>query len=146
MILTDRINTALAAWLTEDYGITVTVQSGLEASRTTEADTRMVCTSIDCGQLGPHLRGVYRCTGEVIVRQSIDSTDAYDTFKSQCSLLHAAIGDEEAVVQGVSGKDARLNLYPRSWHVESMEEAAGKRGFQAVFTWRCVARDSPTTK
>lgn len=144
MILTDRINTALAGWLgTKSLGITC--QSGIEAATTTESDNRIICLSTSCEERSAALRGVYNCGGEVLLRQSIDSSGGYTTFKDAIQKVRNLLGNSGLVEAGLLSQDGLLHVYNRSWHLDGLEEDAGKRGWQATFTWRCVARDSPTT-
>jgi len=145
MTLGDRTAEAMATWLAGKLSET-TVNNRIEEGRTTEANTRAIVETTSCEQRAPHLRHVFNLSGQIILRQSVDDADGGETvFRARCQEIRNALRDSELVRDEVMANDQRLHIYPRSFHADSQSEGSGKRGFQAIYEWRAVARDNPNS-
>jgi len=146
MTITDRINQALRTYLDGGgLGSLSTVQSGIEDTPNAAVTSRIICRNGSANEYKPHLKGIFIVTGEIVVRQSIDTDDAESDFRALCALTKRLAGDERITPSGIMQEDADLHIYNRSWHLDAQGETSGERGFQAVFTWRALARDTLTT-
>lgn len=144
MTLGDRICQALATYLT-NQSIGATVQPSITETVNTQNEARVICRVVSCSDRGAHLRGIFDVVGEVIIRQSIDDTTPKTTFNAICSAVKQLLLDDDTTIAALETIDPQLTIYDRSWFLSSQEEAAGERGFQAIYTWRAVARDTPST-
>ena len=146
MTLSDRICQGLASYLEseDDAGLT-TFQAGIEGAATEAYTSRVICRATGCAEYSAALKGLFRPTGEIVVRQSIDEDDAVAKFSALCDFVRGTAGNETSTPAGIEAEDDDLTIYPRSWFLDSQAETAGERGFQAIFTWRAVARDTSNT-
>lgn len=144
MTLGDRMAEAMTTWLATVLTDTA-VDNRIEVDRTTEATTRAIVETTSCEQRAPHLRHIYNLTGQIILRQIADADDAETTFRARCQELRNALRHSDLVQDQIMANDGRLHLYTNSFHADGQGESSGKRGFQAIYEWRAVARDNPTT-
>lgn len=146
MTLSDRICQGLRLYLMDGpLGSLSTIQAGIEADATSAATSRIICRSVDCSEYKPHLWGIYLVSGEIVIRQSIDEDDAETKFRDLCTNVKCEAGDQSGTPAGIMRHDDRLEIYNRSWHLDAQSETSGERGFQSIFTWRAIARDTLIT-
>ena len=142
MTIGAKITDALAAYF-ESTGIGVQCQAALTSSLNEECETRIVCVHSSSTER-QSLRGVYDVSGEAVVLTSIDLENAIATHLRLCNLVRNLIGDTEACANGVMNQNPEIHIYRRSWRCGDLQDDAGNRGFKSTFTWRAVARDTPT--
>lgn len=146
MTITDRLCQSLATYFGDrGLGSLTTVQPALTETTNAANDSRIIIRSTACNQRAAHLRGVFDVSGEVIVRQSIDEVSAKTSFNTLCQRVKEILLDEKAIEGALPAIDGHLKIYNNSFHLGDQAEMAGERGFQAIFSWRAVAADTPST-
>jgi len=143
MTIGAKITEALAAYL-EASGVDAECQPVLTANLNEEGETRIVCVHSSSTER-QSIRGVYDAAGEVHVLTSIDIENAIATHLRLCNLVRNLIGDTEACANGVMNQNPEIHIYNRSWRCGDLQDDAGNRGYKSTFTWRAVARDTPST-
>lgn len=143
MTIGAKITEALAAYL-EAAGVDAECQPALTATLNEQGDNRVVCTHGGATERQT-LRGIYDVNGEVHVLTSIDIENAIATHLRLCDSVRNLIGDTEACANGVMNQNPDIHIYNRSWRCGDMNDDAGSRGYKSTFSWRAVARDTPTT-
>lgn len=144
MTLPDRFGKAMSGALVSG-GVTVTVQSPMEAAINVAYEARLVCIVESCEQRSVSLRGIYNITGKVTVLQSIDVDDPEGDFRLLCTTVRDLMGGETTTPASITSQDPSIHIYNRSWHLDDLGIDAGDRGFKAEYSWRAVVRDTIST-
>lgn len=143
MTIGSKITEALAAYL-ESSGVDAVCQATLTAAINEQGGKRVVCDAATSSER-QSLRGIYDVNGEVHVFTSIDLQNAIATHLRLCNLVRNLIGDTEACANGVMNQKPEIHIYSRSWRCGDLQDDAGNRGYKSTFSWRAVARDTPST-
>lgn len=143
MTIGSKITEALAAYL-EAAGVDAECQATLTATLNEQGNTRVVCDSAMATER-QSLRGIYDVGGEIHVLTSIDIENAIATHLRLCESVRNLIGDTESCANGVMNQNPDIHIYNRSWRCGDMNDDSGNRGYKSTFSWRAVARDTPTT-